>query len=135
MIVRLRYAVFAVAIGPALGGCTPNAKRAQANVVYIDRTCTIIRTSYDEDRKVKDTTTFKDACNSIDEWQKVRTNRTKNVEGKAVVHLSYTAPQTGEAKMGELVFDGADDEFYSLKAGDEIDILVSNADPTRIAKA
>ena len=135
MIVRLRIAVLAVAIGPALGGCIPNAKRAHASVVYIDRTCTIIRTSFDEDHKVKDQSSYKDACNSIDEWQKVRTNRTKDVEGKAVVHLSYTAPQTGEAKMGELVFDGSDDEFYSLKAGEEIDILVSNTDPTKIAKA
>jgi hypothetical protein len=44
-------------------------------------------------------------------------------------------PQTGQPGTGELKFDGRDDEFYRLKAGDEIDILVSDADPTRIHKA
>jgi hypothetical protein len=36
--------------------------------------------------------------------------------------------------MGELRFDGRDDEFYRLRAGDQVDILVSNSDPTKIRK-
>ena len=35
----------------------------------------------------------------------------------------------------ELKFDGRDDEFYNLKAGDDVTILVSDADPSRIHKA
>lgn len=65
----------------------------------------------------------------------MKTKRKKDVSGKAIVHLDYTAPQTGQAQTGELRFDGHDDEFYKLKAGDQIDILVSNADPTKIRKA
>lgn len=52
-----------------------------------------------------------------------------------MVHLSYTAPQNGQAETGELKFDGRGDEFYRLRAGDEFDILVSNSDPTKIRKA
>ena len=52
-----------------------------------------------------------------------------------MVHLSYTAPQGGEPETAELTFDGRDDEFYNLKAGDQMNILVSNSDPTKVQKA
>ena len=55
-----------------------------------------------------------------------------DVAGKAVVKVSYTAPQDGSYRTGELSFDGRDDQFYKLKAGDELQILVSNEDPTKI---
>jgi hypothetical protein len=135
MIQLLRRTVFTMAAGIALAGCAPNAERTQATVTFIDRSCEIIRTAYDEDYKKIGTSRFKDSCNSIGEWDKVRTKRNKVVDGKAVVHISYTAPQNGQPQNGELTFDGRDDEFYQLKAGDRIDILVSNADPTRIQKA
>lgn len=57
------------------------------------------------------------------------------MSGKAVVHLYYNAPQDGEPYTGELVFTGHDDDFYRLKAGDELHMLVSNSDPTKIRKA
>ena len=58
--------------------------------------------------------------------------RSKDVDGKAVVKVSYTAPQDGSYRTAELKFDGRDDQFYKLKAGDELPILVSNDDPGRI---
>lgn len=112
-----------------------NWRPAKAEVSYIDRKCQIIRTTYDENYKPTDKQTTTDACNSIDEWDKVRRKRNKVVDGTAVVHLSYMAPQNGQAATAELKFDGRDDEFYQLKAGDEVDILVSNSDPTKIKKA
>ena len=49
--------------------------------------------------------------------------------------VNYTAPQDGSFQSAELKFDSKDDEFYDLKAGDEINILVRNDDPTKITKA
>lgn len=124
-----------IVLAGAVAGCAPNAKQAKAMVMYIDRTCKIIHTEYDENYKPTDRQILTKSCNSVDEWENVKVKRTKVVDGTAVVHLSYTAPQTGTAETGELKFDGRDDEFYKLKAGDEISILVSDADPSKIAKA
>ena len=135
MIHALRFAFITVAGCAALAGCAPNAKKATATITTIDRECQIVETAYDATFKKKDSRIYTDRCNSIDEWDKVRSKRTRDVAGTAVVHLSYTAPQTGESKTAELKFDGHDDEFYRLRAGDQIDILVSDSDPTRIQKA
>ena len=124
-----------IAMVLSIAGCAPNAKEAKATVVYIDRECKIITTRYDQNYKATDRETRTDSCNSIAEWDKVREKRNKVVDGTAVVHLSYMVPQTGQPATGELKFDGRDDEFYRLKAGDEISILVSDADPSRIQKA
>ena len=72
-----------------LSACDPNAKETKATVVYIDRTCTIITTKYDENYKPTDHETRTDSCNSIAEWDKVREKRNKVVDGTAVVHVSY----------------------------------------------
>ena len=65
----------------------------------------------------------------------VRDKRSKVVSGKAVVHLSYTAPQDGSTQTSKLNFTGRDDEFYELKSGDQLDVLVSTSDPTKVVKA
>ena len=129
------HAAMLVTAAAMLSGCQPNAKQVKATISYIDRNCEIIETTYDADYKEKSRNTYTDSCSSIDEWDKIREKRNKKVSGKAVVHVDYTAPQTGEALSGEIKLDGLDDEFYTLKAGDQIDILVSDADPTKIARA
>ena len=58
--------------------------------------------------------------------------RKMDVDGKAVVKVTYTAPQDGSYQTSQLRYDGRDDAFYKLKAGDQIDILVSNDDPAKI---
>jgi hypothetical protein len=108
-------------------------KPAKATVSYIDRSCQIIETVEGKDLP-KSSTSYRGSCNAVDEWEKVRSDRSKVVDGVAVIHLSYNAPQTGQPQMGELRFDGRDDEFYRLRAGDQVDILVSNSDPTKIRK-
>jgi hypothetical protein len=140
MIYSIRGAAFAMVAVAAIGAYSAidrgaNFKPAKATVSYIDRNCDIIETTYDADYKKKSARTYTDSCNSIDEWEKVKSGRKKDVSGKAVVHLDYTAPQTGRSQTGELTFDGHDEEFYRLKAGDSIDILVSNSDPAKIRKA
>ena len=52
--------------------------------------------------------------------------------GDAVVKVSYTAPQDGSARTSELKFDGHDDSFYKLRAGDTLNILVANKNPDKI---
>lgn len=132
--ISIRTAVLMTAAA-ALCGCQPNAKKVKATISYIDRNCDIIETKYDGNDKETSHDTYRDSCSSADDWDKVREKRNKVVSGKAVVHVEYIAPQSGQELSGELSFDGRDDEFYTLKAGDEVDILVSNSDPTRIAKA
>jgi hypothetical protein len=111
-----------------------NWKPAKASISYIDRSCGINETVYSGDNEVESTSSYRGACNSVDEWDKVRWKRSKVVDGVAVVHLTYTAPQNGQTETAELRFDGRDDDFYRLRAGDELDILVNNSDPTKIRK-
>ena len=104
---------------------------AKASVFLIDRTCNFIETTTTaEGRKTARGTT--DSCISSDEWKIVREKRNKVVSGKAVVHVNYTAPQDGISRTSKLHYDGRDDAFYDLKAGDQIDILVSKKDPTKV---
>lgn len=126
--------VAAIAITSA-GERAMNWKPAKASITTIDRNCQIIETKYGANDQTESSRTYTDQCNSIDEWEKVRTNRKKDVAGTAVVHVSYFAPQTGQTQYSELKFDGHDDEFYELKAGDEIAIMVDNTDPSKIRKA
>jgi hypothetical protein len=140
MIYSIRGAAFMMVVVAGLGAYsvvdrTANYQPTKARISTIDRNCDIVETTYDANYKRKLARTYTDSCNSIDEWDKVKDHRKKDVSGKAVVHLDYTAPRTGESETGELRFDGHDDEFYALKAGDEVDILVSNSDPKKIRKA
>jgi hypothetical protein len=139
MIYSLRGAVFMMGAVAMVGAWTAfdraaNYKAATATVSYIDRNCDIVETTYDADFKNKESHTYRDSCYSIDEWDKGRAKLNKVVSGKAVVHIDYTAPTTGQPLSGELKFDGHDNEFYALKAGDTVRILVSNSDPAKIRK-
>lgn len=132
-------AVTAVVFIAGMSACSAmqrsaNYAPAKAAVSYIDRTCNFIETTY-EGKRAKSARGYTDSCNSTDEWASIREKRNKKVSGKAVVHLIYTAPQDGSSRTSELRFDGGDDEFYELKAGDEVDILVSNSDPSKVIKA
>jgi hypothetical protein len=114
-----------------------NYKPAKASVSYIDRTCDFVETS--EKAGVKTARSVTDSCDSTGEWDKVREavhdKRRKKIAGSETVHLTYTAPQDGSYRTAELKFSGGDDEFYELQAGDEVHILVSNSDPSKIVKA
>jgi hypothetical protein len=110
-----------------------NYQAAKASIVMIDRECSFVETTTTPDGK-KTARGITDSCNSTEEWATIREKRTKKVAGNAVVHLSYTAPQDGSSRTSKLEFTGRDDEFYELKAGDEIDVLVSNADPSKVVK-
>jgi hypothetical protein len=110
-----------------------NYKAAKASVFLIDRECRFDRKS--EGGKSESVT---QSCNATDEFNSIAHapdgKRKMDVDGKAVVKVSYTAPQDGSYQTSQLRFDGRDDEFYKLKAGDQIDVLVSNADPAKIIK-
>jgi hypothetical protein len=135
----LRGAVVAMIFVAGMGAYSAvtksvNYDHAKASVVTIDRKCNITETTTGSDgRKTMRGTT--DSCKSVDEWETVREKRTKVVSGTATIHVSYTAPKDGSSHYGELKFDGRDDEFYELKAGDEIDVLVSKSNPDVITKA
>jgi len=125
----------AIVAAVSIGGSADTWQPVKATITTIDRKCQIVETKYDENYKPTEHETRTDSCNSIAEWDKVREKRNKVVDGTAVVHVSYMVPQTGQPGTGELKFDGRDDEFYNLKAGDDVTILVSDADPSRIQKA
>jgi hypothetical protein len=110
-----------------------NYQVASASVVTIDRICDLTETSEEDGQTVK--RNVSDTCSSVDEWDSVKEKRNKVVSGRAVVHLSYVAPQDGSQQVAELDYTGRDGEFYELKAGDEIEILVSDDDPSKIRRA
>jgi|SoimicMinimDraft_11_1059739.scaffolds.fasta_scaffold27845_1 hypothetical protein len=125
-----------VTIGLCVGAaaCSPTADKVKATVTTIDRTCNFVETEF-EGKKAVSARGYTDSCNSTDEWAKVREKRNKTVSGKATIHVSYVAPADGAEHSGEFKITGRDDAFYEIKAGDEIDILVSKSDPNRIRQA
>ena len=109
-----------------------NYEPAKATVFLIDRECRFTR-EYEGGKKE----TVTQSCNATGEFKSIvgaDGKRKMDVDGKAVVKVSYTAPQDGSYQTSQLRFDGRDDEFYKLKAGDQIDILVSNDDFARITE-
>lgn len=139
MIYSMRGAVAAMILVAGLGAWSAinrgvNFQRAKATISYIDRTCDFIEETRVGDAP-KTVRGYSDSCNSTNEFDTIREKRNKKISGRATLHLTYTAPQNGSYQTGELALTGADDEFYELTAGDEIDILVSNQDPTKIRKA
>jgi hypothetical protein len=145
----MRYSLYGTAAAMVLvagigvvsvAGAGANSKPAVATVTTIDRTCDFIETTYDpETNKAMSARGLTDACNSTDEWEKtrdaIRAGQRKKISGSETVHLSYTAPQDGSFHTAELHFTGRDDEFYELQAGDEVKILVSDKDPSKVRKA
>jgi hypothetical protein len=123
-----------MAICAGAAACSPTADKVKATVTTIDRTCDFIETEF-EGKKAVSSRGYTDSCNSTDEWAKVREKRNKQVSGRATIHVSYVAPADGAEHYGEFKITGRDDAFYEIKAGDEIDILVSKRDPTKIRQA
>ena len=106
-----------------------NYSAAKATVFRIDRECGFTR--YYEGGKAE---FVRQDCGATEEFRDISAaeKRSKDVDGTAVVKVSYTAPQDGSSRTGELKFDGRDDQFYRLKAGDQLAILVSNDNPDQI---
>lgn len=108
-----------------------NYTPVKATVFLVDRECRFTR-EYEGGKKENVT----QSCNATDEFKSIAKapdgKRKMDVDGKAVVKVSYNAPQDGSYQTSQLRFDGRDDEFYELKAGDQIDIMVSNDDPAKI---
>jgi hypothetical protein len=112
-----------------------NYTPAKASVFLIDRTCDIIETVTTPDGQ-KSSSTYDGECKSADTaWDDAKAKHDKKISGRATVKVTYVAPKDGSSQTAELHFTARDDEFYDLKAGDEINILVRNDDPTKITKA
>ena len=112
-----------------------NYTPAKASVFLIDRTCDIIETETSPDGH-KSSRTYNGECKSADDaWDKAKSKHDNKISGRATVKVTYVAPKDGSSQTAELHFTARDDEFYELKAGDEINILVRNDDPTKITKA
>ena len=106
-----------------------NYTAAKASVFRIDRDCGFTRYEGGKPEKIRQD------CNATGEFKEIAggaDKRASDVDGTAVVKVSYTAPQDGSYRTSELKFTGRDDEFYKLKAGDELGILISNDDPAQI---
>ena len=110
-----------------------NYEPAKATVFLVDRECRFTR-EYEGGKKESVT----QSCNATDEFKTIAKapdgKRKMDVDGKAVVKVTYNAPQDGSYQTSQLRFDGRDDEFYELKAGDQIDVLVSDDDPAMITQ-
>jgi len=124
--------IVGVAAGSAIDS-TSNFTPAEATVFRIDRTCSFTRITEGGPRK-KVSVGIEQDCSATDEFKKIAASpkRSMDVAGSALVKVSYTAPQDGSSQTAELKFDGHDDEFYALKAGHQVKILVANKDLTNI---
>lgn len=127
-----------------LGGCSSGAIPAKGTVTTIDRTCEIVETitrEVDHPRasghkvKAQEMNSMTGDCDSVEEWAEVRAKRSKKVAGNADVHVVYQAPQDSSFHSATLHFTGRDDEFYTLRAGETVDILVAKDNPAKIRKA
>ena len=126
--------VLVVAVGAAGAiDTTSNYKPTDATVYRIDRTCSFTRV-YEGGTEKKRPEQVKQDCSATDEFKKIagEAKRSIDVDGKAVVRVSYAAPQEGSSRTSELKFDGHDEEFYKLRAGDTLKILVANKNPDKI---
>jgi len=123
-----------IAAFAGVAACSPTADKVKATVTTIDRSCDFVETTF-EGKKAISARGYTDSCNSTGEWAKVREKRNKKIAGKATIHVSYVAPADGAEHIGEFKITGRDDAFYEIKAGDEIDILVSKTDPNKIRQA
>jgi len=106
-----------------------NYAPAKATVFRIDRECGFTREAPGGTSEA-----VREDCNSTGEFKEISSaeKRGKDVDGTAVVKVSYNAPQDGSYHTSELRFDGHDEQFYKLKAGDELAILVSKDDANKI---
>jgi hypothetical protein len=112
-----------------------NYTPAKASVFMIDRKCDIIETVTSPDGH-KSSSTFSGECKSVDTaWNKAKNKHDRDIAGRATVKVTYIAPKDGSSQTADLHFTARDNEFYDLKAGDEINVLVRNDDPTKITKA
>lgn len=134
-----RYALY-LALAPAfvLAACGSGSVPTVATVTTIDRTCSIVEktkiTGIDGKElpgSGKEVRTYKGDCNQVDDWEHVKAERSMTVDGSADINFVYLAPD-GKQHNGTLHFTGRDDEFYELKAGDELKIRVAKDDPTRV---
>lgn len=131
---RLAAVGFVLVVGAvSMVNRSVNYTAAKATVDTIDRECSFTETTTTPDGR-KTARGITDSCNSTDEFKKIAESkkRTRDIAGKAVVHVSFQSPKDSSWQTADLKFDGRDDEFYKLKAGDQIDILVSNDDPKKI---
>jgi len=122
------------AMGVSAINRTANYKPAKASVYEIDRKCEIIETRTSFDGK-KSSSTYQGECKTADDaWDKAKAKHDKTIAATATIKVSYVAPQDNTSQTGELHFTSRDDEFYDLKAGDVVDVLVDNKDHTKIIK-
>ena len=95
---------------------------AMATVEKIDRTC-LLKDTQTGAQKYGDC-----GGRAFFNAQAYRDGKREDLEGKAVVLIMYTAPQDGSFQSGELNFNGHQDPFYQLKAGDHLPIRVDRHD-------
>lgn len=112
-----------------------NGVAATAMVTTIDRKCTIIEQAYTEsatgNRTVGEKRSYEGECHEVDDWDKVKKKRGMNLKGRAEIHLTYVGPD-GKSHDGTIKVDGRDSEFYDLKAGDSVQIMMDPDQPKRI---
>ena len=126
--------VLVIAVGAAGAiDSTSNYAPTEATVYRIDRNCSFTRT-HDGGPGKQIAEGIEQDCSATDEFKKIAAapKRSMDVAGDAVVKVTYTAPQDGSSRTSELKFDGHDDEFYKLHAGDTLKILVANKNPDKI---
>jgi hypothetical protein len=108
---------------------------AEAEIFRIDRTCVFNTEKNGPKGTVK--SQERDDCSSTGEFAKLRGDhdgKRMDVDGDAIVKISYTSPVDHSFQSAELKFTGRNEEFYKYNAHDKIRILVSKTDPKKILR-
>jgi hypothetical protein len=123
------FAVIAIAVIAGVSGYdrAANYVSTTGKVFGIERTCSFDTVSGAGRKSVSE-----DRCDSTDEFEHIGDKPTKKIVGKAKLHISYVSPIDKSDQTSVVELDGGDDEFYKIHRDDEVKILVSKTDPTKI---
>ena len=120
----------------ACGGAPSESewKPVEASIFRIDRTCASKTTVQETGKPTELVSSIHDCQMNRSFLDTVRrqAGRADFVHGTSTVKVTYLAPQDQTQHIAQLKFDSAADQFYTLKAGDKINIRVSVADPDKI---
>lgn len=133
----VRLAIIAASGTAFLAGCGESVPRIAAKVERIERRCEYTETSYRDYGGGKRTKTgsrerYYD-CSDDPKFLAIQSGRTPDVRinGTATIIARYTSPADKKDHTAWIKIESGDREFYSVKAGQEIQIALDPQDSSK----
>ena len=118
-----------------LAACGPRGTYITAVVERVERSCEYTETAKTRDRDTGATTRSSTKrnldCSSDPAFLKIkRGDRSKRLYGHATAIVRYTSPQDQKPHQAWVKIDSKDRHFYSLDAGQQVQVRVDPEDPS-----